>query len=164
MNPWLILAAVLAIGAAGGAGYYKGNSDGQAKVQAAWDAERIKQEEAYAKALQESIEKQQALQMGADQLRQEADREKRELAARNTALTNSLRNRPERPTVEVGALRDPAGARPSGCTPRELYRQDSEVVVGLAREADEVLIALKQCYAQYDAVRLKLGGGATAGK
>jgi hypothetical protein len=38
------------------------------------------------------------------------------------------------------------------------------VVVGLAREADEVLIALKQCYAQYDAVRLKLGGGATAGK
>ncbi len=164
MNPWLILAAVLAVGAAGGAGYVKGRGDGQAKVQAAWDAERIQQQEAHNQALRESIEKQQALQLGADQLRQEADREKRELAARNTALTNSLRNRPERPTAEVGALRNATGAGSGGCTPRELYRQDSEVVVGLAREADEVLIALKQCYAQYDAVRLKLGGGATAGK
>ena len=164
MNPWLILAAVLAVGAAGGAGYVKGRGDGQAKVQAAWDAERIQQQEAHNQALRESIEKQQALQLGADQLRQEANREKRELAARNTALTNSLRNRPERPTTEVGAVRNAAGAGSGGCTPRELYRQDSEVVVGLAREADEVLIALKQCYAQYDAVRLKLGGGATAGK
>lgn len=164
MNPWVILAAVLAIGAAGGAGYYKGSGDGRAVVQAQWDAERIKQEEAYAKALRESIDKQQALQLGADQLRQEATREKRDLVARNTALVNSLRDRPERPTTQVGAVRDPAGAGSGGCTPRELYRQDSEVVVGLAREADEVLIALKQCYAQYDAVRLKLGGGATAGK
>jgi len=164
VNPWLILAAVLAVGAAGGAGYVKGRGDGQAKVQSAWDAERIQQQEAHNQALRESIEKQQALQLGADQLRQEADREKRELAARNTALTNSLRNRPERPTTEVGAVRNAAGAGSGGCTPRELYRQDSEVVVGLAREADEVLIALKQCYAQYDAVRLKLGGGATAGK
>jgi len=163
VNPWLILAAVLAVGAAGGAGYVKGRGDGQAKVQAAWDAERIQQQEAHNQALRESIEKQQALQLGADQLRQEANREKRELAARNTALTNSLRDRPERPT-EIGAMRNAAGAGSSGCTPRELYRQDSEVVVGLAREADEVLIALKQCYAQYDAVRLKLGGGATAGK
>jgi uncharacterized membrane protein len=164
VNPWLILAAVLAVGAAGGAGYVKGRGDGQAKVQAAWDAERIQQQEAHNQALRESIEKQQALQLGADQLRQEANREKRELAARNTALTNSLRDRPERPTTEVGAVRNAAGAGSGGCTPRELYRQDSEVVVGLAREADEVLIALKQCYAQYDAVRLKLGGGATAGK
>ena len=164
MNPWLILAAVLAVGAAGGAGYVKGRGDGQAKVQAAWDAERIQQQQAHNKALQESIEKQQALQLGADQLRQEADREKRELAARNTALTNSLRSRPERPTTEAGAVSGASGAGSGGCTPRELYRQDSEVVVGLAREADEVLIALKQCYAQYDAVRLKLGGGATAGR
>jgi hypothetical protein len=164
VNPWLILAAVLAVGAAGGAGYVKGRGDGQAKVQAAWDAERIQQQEAHNQALRESIEKQQALQLGADQLRQEADREKRELAARNTALTNSLRNRPERPTTEVGAVRNAAGAGSGGCTPRELYRQDSEVVVGLAREADEIRLALKQCYAQYEAVRLKLSAGATAGK
>jgi hypothetical protein len=164
MNPWLILVAVLAVGAAGGAGYVKGSGDGQAKVQAAWDAERIQQQEAHARALQESIEKQQALQLGADQLRQEADREKRELAARNTALTNSLRNRPQRPVVQAGAVPGAAGAGSGGCTPGELYREDSEVVVGLAREADEIRFALKQCYAQYEAVRLKLSAGATAGK
>jgi alpha-D-ribose 1-methylphosphonate 5-triphosphate synthase subunit PhnG len=57
MNPWLILAAVLAIGSAAGTGYYKGREAGQAKVQAAWDAERLQQQEAHNKALQESIDK-----------------------------------------------------------------------------------------------------------
>ena len=164
MNPWLILAAVLAVGAAGGAGYYKGHGDGKATVQAEWDAERIKQQEAHAKAVQESIEKQQALQADADQLRQEKDRETRDLLARNAALNNSLRNRPQRPVVQAGAVPSAAGAGSGGCTPGELYREDSEVVVGLAREADEIRLALKQCYAQYEAVRLKLSAGATAGK
>jgi hypothetical protein len=163
MNPWLILAVVLAIGSAAGTGYYKGREAGQAQVQAAWDAERLQQQEAHNKALRESIEKQQALQLGADQLRLEKDRETRELAARNTALVNSLRSRPERPTA-AGAVSGAAQSGAGGCTPRELYRQDSEVVVGLAREADEIRLALKQCYAQYEAVRTKLGGGATAGK
>lgn len=164
MNPWLILAAVLAIGSAAGTGYYKGRQAGQAQVQAAWDAERLQQQEAHSKALRESIEKQQALQLGADQLRQEKDRETRELAARNTALVNSLRYRPERPATAAGTVSGAAQPGAGGCTPRELYRQDSEVVVGFAREADELAIALKQCYAQYEAVRIKLGGGAAAGR
>ena len=164
MNPWLILAAVLMIGGAAGTGYYKGREAGQAQVQAAWNAERLQQQEAHNKALQESIHTQQALQLGADQLRQETDRERRDLLARNTALSNSLRHRPERPTTAAGAVSGAAQSGAGGCTPRELYRQDSEVVVGLAREADELTIALKQCYAQYETVRTKLGGGATAGK
>ena len=151
MNPWVILGFVLAVGAAAGGGYYKGNSAGKAEVKAEWDAERLQQQEAHNKALRESIERQQALQLGADQLRQEKDRETRELAARNTALVNSLRSRPERPTT-TGAMSGAAQSGAGGCTPRELYRQDSEVVVGFAREADEIRIALKQCYAQYDAV------------
>ncbi len=153
MNPWLILAAVLAVGAAGGAGYYKGHGDGKATVQAEWDAERIKQQAEHAKALQASIEKQQAIQADADHLRQEKDRETRDLLARNTALNNSLRNRAERPTTETGAVPGATGTGSGGCTPRELYRQDSEVVVRLAGEADEIRIALKQCYAQYEALR-----------
>lgn len=164
MNPWMILAAVLAIGAAAGTGYVKGTSNGKAIVKAEWDAERIQQQEAHAKAVQEAIEKQQAIQADADQLRQEKDRETRDLLDRNAALTNSLRSRPQRPTVQAGAVPGAAGAGSGGCTPRELYREDSEVVVGLAREADEIRLALKQCYAQYEAVRAKLGAGATAGK
>jgi hypothetical protein len=153
MNPYLIIGVIIAIGAAAGGGYYKGNTDGRMAIQSQWDAERIKQQEAYARALQEAAERQQALQVGADKLRQEKDRETRELAARNTALTNSLRDRPERPTAQGGTLSGASGAGPSGCTPRELYRQDSEVVVRLAGEADEIRIALKQCYAQYEALR-----------
>jgi hypothetical protein len=153
MNPYLIIGVIIAIGAAAGGGYYKGNTDGRMAIQSQWDAERIKQQEAYARALQEAAERQQALQVGADKLRQEKDRETRELAARNTALTNSLRDRPERPTAQGGTLSGASGAGSSGCTPRELYRQDSEVVVRLAGEADEIRIALKQCYAQYETLR-----------
>lgn len=164
MNPYFLAGAVIAVVVAGGAGYVKGTSHGKMVVQAEWDAERIKQQEAHAKAVQESIEKQQALQADADQLRQEKDRETRDLLARNAALNNSLRDRPQRPVVQTGAVPGAAGAGSGGCTPGELYREDSEVVVGFAREADEIRLALKQCYAQYEAVRLKLGGGATAGK
>ena len=66
MNPWLIIGVILAIGAAAGGGYYKGNEDGRMAIQSQWDAERIKQQEAYARALQEAAEKQQTLQAGAD--------------------------------------------------------------------------------------------------
>jgi len=164
MNPYFLVGALIAVAVAGGAGYVKGTAHGKAVVQAEWDAERLRQQEAHTKALQESIQKQQALQADADQLRQEKDRETRDLLARNTALNNSLRDRPQRPTTVASAVPSTASAGSSGCTPRELYREDSEVVVGLAREADEIRLALKQCYAQYEAVRLKSGGGAAAGK
>jgi hypothetical protein len=152
MNPYMILMAVLAVGIATAGGYFKGEKDGSAAVYAEWDAERLKQQEAHNKALQEAIERQQRLQMGADKLRQEKDRETRDLVARNTALANSLRNRPERPT-QTSTVSNPSGTGSSACTARELYREDSEVVVRIAREADEVRVALKQCYAQYDQVR-----------
>jgi hypothetical protein len=153
MNPWIILGFVLAIAASGSAGYYKGDENGQLKVQALWDAERIKQQEQHARALQEAAEKQQGLQLGADMLRQEKDREYKKVVDTNRVLFNSLRERPSRPTADSGALPDTSGARPSGCTPRELYREDSEVVVELARQADEIRVALKQCYAQYETLR-----------
>lgn len=153
MNPWIILGFVLAIAASGSAGYYKGDENGQLKVQALWDAERIKQQEQHARALQEAAEKQQGLQLGADMLRQEKDREYKKVVDTNRVLFNSLRERPSRPTADSGALPDTSSARPSGCTPRELYREDSEVVVELARQADEIRIALKQCYAQYETLR-----------
>lgn len=153
MNPWIILGFVLAIAASGSAGYYKGDENGQLKVQTLWDAERIKQQEQHARALQEAAEKQQGLQVGADMLRQEKDREYKKVVDTNRLLFNSLRERPSRPATDGSALPNTAGVGPSGCTPRELYREDSEVVVELARQADEIRIALKQCYAQYETLR-----------
>jgi hypothetical protein len=153
MNPWLILGAVLAIGAAAVGGYYTGRDSGMAEVQQAWDKEKTAQYAQYAKAMEESVEIQQQLQMGADKLRQEKDREIRDIAARNTALANSLRDRQSRPAADPSAVSSATGVRQGACTARDLYREDSEVVVRIAREADELLVALKQCYAQYDAVR-----------
>ena len=153
MNPWMILAAVVAVGVAAAGGYYQGSQDGKAEVQQAWDKEKAAQYAQYAKAMEESVEVQQNLQMGADRMRQEKDREIRDITARNTALANSLRDRQSRPATPAGAVPSAAGVGPSACTGKELYREDSEFLVRLGREGDELRIALKQCYAQYEAAR-----------
>jgi len=154
MNPWVILGFVLAIGAAAGGGYYQGNTAGKAVVQQAWDKEKAEQYAAYAKGQEEARKREQDMQEAADRLRREKDRETRELAARNTALVNSLRDRNERPT-QNGTVSGATGVGSSGCTGKELYRPDSEFLVRLAGEADELRFALKQCYTQYNAIRQK---------
>ena len=155
MNPWLILGFVLAVAAAGGAGLYQGHEMGMAEVQQKWDKERAAQEAEYAAAQAAAREKEQALQAGADQLRQEKDREIRNLNARATALSNSLRDRQERPTAEASAVPSTTDARPAatGCTGKELYRPDGEFLAREAARGDELRILLKQCRDQYEALR-----------
>mgnify|MGYP006280939373 CR=1 FL=1 len=97
MNPWVILAFVLAIGAAAGGGYYKGNSAGKAEVHAEWAKEKAEQYAAYAKGQEEARAREQEMQAAADKLRREKDAEIKNINARATALANSLRNRQERP-------------------------------------------------------------------
>ena len=150
MNPYLVLVGVAAVSIFGGLSYYKGYEGGQEAVQQAWDKEKAETAAAYNKALQEAVERQQQLQMGADKLRQEKTRETRDLLARNTALANSLR---DRQTRSSGAVPSASSAGSSACTGKELYREDSEFLVRLGREGDELRIALKQCYAQYNQVR-----------
>jgi Protein of unknown function (DUF2514) len=154
MNPWLILAFVLAVGAAAGGGYYKGNSAGKSEVQQQWDKEKADQYAAYAKGQEEARQREQALQANADKLRREKDAEIRNINARAAALTNSLRDRQTRPT-EASAVSSASGARPTGCSGKELYREDGAFLVGLAAEADGLKAALDQCYRQYDAARQK---------
>jgi len=157
MNPWVILGFVLAVGAAAGGGYYQGNEAGKAKVQQQWDKEKAEQYAAYAKGQEEARKREQEMQEAADKLRKEKDRETRELTARNTALANSLRDRQARP-AETNTVSSTASVGSGGCTGKELYRPDSEFLVRIAGEADELRLALKQCYAQYEAVRDKLKG------
>ena len=155
MNPWLILGFVLAVAAAGGAGLYQGHELGMAEVQQKWDKERAAQEAEYAAAQAAAREKEQALQAGADQLRQEKDREIRNLNARATALSNSLRDRQERPTAEASSVYSTTDARPAatGCTGKELYRPDGEFLAREAARGDELRILLKQCRDQYETLR-----------
>ena len=154
MNPWLIVGVALAVATAGGAGMYQGRELGMAKVQQEWDKERSIQEAAYAQAQAEARAKEQKLQANADVIRQEKDREIRNLNARATALTNSLRDRSERPTTEASALPITAsnGSTPAGCTGKELYRPDGEFLAREAARGDELRILLKQCRDQYEAL------------
>lgn len=155
MNPWLILGFVLAVAAAGGAGLYKGHDLGMAEVQQKWDKERAAQEAEYAAAQAAAREKEQELQANADQLRKEKDREIRDLNARAAALTNSLRDRPTRPTAEASALPSTASAgyAPASCTGAGLSREDAEFLAREAARADELRSSLRQCLAQYQAIR-----------
>jgi hypothetical protein len=153
MNPYFIAGSVLAVVFAYGAGHWQGDDAGQAKVQAKWDKEKAKQMAEYAENMRLAREKEQALQQGANNLREEKDREIRNINARATALSNSLRDRPDRPTTQSGAVSSTSSAGQSGCTGKELYREDGAILVGIAREADELRIALKQCYAQYETLR-----------
>jgi hypothetical protein len=155
MNPWLILGFVLAVGAAGGVGYLKGDSAGQAAVQQRWDQERAQQAEAHAMAMEAARQKEQELQSKADQIRKDKDREIRDVNARATALANSLRVRPERPAPDASPVPGTAstGPAPAGCSGPELFRQDAELLVREAERGDQLRAALKQCYAQYESLK-----------
>jgi hypothetical protein len=152
MNPYFIAGSVLAVVFAYGAGHWQGDDAGQAKVQAKWDKEKAKQMAEYAENMRLAREKEQALQQGANNLREEKDRELKKVADTNRILLGSLRNRPER-AAEGSPVSSTASAGQSGCTGKELYREDGAILVGIAREADELRIALKQCYAQYETLR-----------
>jgi Tfp pilus assembly protein PilX len=157
MNPWLIVGFVLAIAGSFVGGYYKGNSAGMAKVQQQWDNEKAVQYEAYAQAQEAAREKEQSLQAQADRLREEKDNEIRNLNARATALSNSLRDRPSRtPTVASTVSSSTGLSCPTlTCTGAELSREDGEFLAGEAARAEEARTLLKQCYDQYNAVRQK---------
>jgi len=157
MNPWLIVGFVLAIAGSFVGGYYKGNSAGMAKVQQQWDNEKAVQYEAYAQAQEAARAKEQNLQIQADRLREEKDNEIRNLNARATALTNSLRDRPSRTTTVASTVSSSTGLScPTlTCTGAELSREDGEFLAGEAARADEARTLLKQCYDQYNAVRQK---------
>ena len=151
MNPWFLLGATLAVAAASGVAFYKGIGHGRAEVQQQWDHEKADMLAKHAENVEKAREKEQNWQQAADSLRQEKDREIKNLNARATALANSLRDRPTRPADESG-VPPAASTGQSGCTARELFREDAEVAIRFAREADELRAALKQCYTQYEAV------------
>lgn len=153
MNPWVILGFVLAVGAAAGGGYYKGNSAGKAEVQADWAKEKAEQYAEYAKGQEAARAREQEMQQAADKLRREKDAQIRDINARATALTNSLRDRQERPSKD-GSMSGTARSC-SGASGAELAKGDGEFLAGYSADAARLQAALDQCVKQYNAVRQK---------
>ena len=151
MNPYFIAGSVLAVVFAYGAGHWQGDDAGQAKVQAQWDREKAKQMAEYAENMRLAREKEQALQQGANNLREEKDRELKKVADTNRILLGSLRNRPERP-AEGSAVSSAAGAC-SGATGAQLAKGDAEFLAGYSADAASLKAALDQCVKQYESLR-----------
>jgi len=152
MNPYFIAGSVVAVVLAYGVGHWQGDDAGQAKVNAQWDKERAEQMAAFAEAQRQAREKEQALQQGADNLRMEKEREIKNINARATALANSLRERPDRPTTESGAMSGSACAC-SGASGAQLARGDGEFLARYSADAARLSIELDKCVKQYEAVR-----------
>lgn len=150
MNPYFLLGAVLAVSIAGGAGYYKGDEAGQAKVQAEWNIEKARLAEEYAKNLEVQREKEREAQVAADKTREQKDHEIREANARNTALVNSLRDRPERP--KDGGVSQTAGAC-SAATGAQLARGDGEFLARYSSDAARLQSELAHCVTQYNQIK-----------
>jgi hypothetical protein len=151
MNPYFIAGSVMAVVLAYGVGHWQGDDAGQAKVQSQWDKEKAKQMAEYAAAQDAARAKEQSLQANADKLREDKNRELAKLSDTNRTLLNSLRNRPS--SSETSSLSSTASSGQGGCSGKNLYRESAEDIVKLATDADELRIALKQCYAQYDSLR-----------
>ena len=151
MNLYFIAGSVLAVVFAYGAGHWQGDDAGQAKVQAQWDREKAKQMAEYAENMRLAREKEQALQQGANNLREEKDRELKKVADTNRILLGSLRNRPERP-AEGSAVSSTASAC-SGATGAQLAKGDAEFLAGYSADAASLKAALDQCVKQYESLR-----------
>lgn len=143
----IVVTIVLALCAAL-AGYGYGHEHGVAKVQAQWNTEKA----AVAVAQRD---KEAELQAGMDKLRKEKNNELARLNRHVRALSDSLRDRPERPAVPASAS---AGDGASGCTGAGLYKPDGEFLVGESARADTLRLALITCQKAYqDAVDKSAG-------
>lgn len=130
------LAAVL-VTAVYGTGYEYGRLD----VQHKWDTEK-------ASLVTAQREKEALLQASMDKLRTEKNRETAKLQRTVAALTDSLRDRPERPASGASAT---VGDGASGCTGAELYKPDGTFLVGESARADQIRLALITCQDAYQA-------------
>ena len=155
MNPWFLLAMLVALLSASGIGYWRGDRAGRAEIQQQWDHEKADLLVKHTEAVNQAREKEQNWQQAADNIRQEKDREIRNINARAAALSNVVRQRQDRPSADASAATQTAGSgqTSAGCTGAELYKPDGEFLVREAARADEIRAALKQCYAQDEAVR-----------
>jgi hypothetical protein len=122
---------------------YQGYENGKQSVQAKWDTEK-------AAIVTAQREKEAELQVNMDKLRKEKNNELARLNRHVRALSDSLRNRPERPAVPASASAGDAGR---WCSGPQLYRDDAAVAIAEAERADRIRLQLIQCQTAYEKAR-----------
>lgn len=139
MRAWIIAVWLAAVIAGHFAAYKNGYVRGSDHVQAKWDAEKTA-------TVIAQRDKEAALQASMDKLREEKNRETAKLQRTVAALTDSLRNRPERPAVPASAADGDAGG---WCSGPKLYREDAAVAISESERAEKIRLQLIQCQKMY---------------
>ena len=127
---------------------YQGYEYGRQNVQAKWDTEK-------AATVIAQREKETELQSSMDKLRTEKNRELARLNTTVRRLSDSLRSRPERPTMPTSASAGDAGG---WCSGTGLYKSDGEFLIGEAARAAATRLALINCQKAYQAAVDKSAG------
>lgn len=152
---WALIAVIASVIGLGYWGYTTIYNNGADSVQVKWDAEKKDRAEAQLAAIE---------LINADSRNLQAQAEAREraknakIASLDTALKSaiaSLSNRPSRPADSGSDVPSPAASGESApsCTGARLYRDDSELLTRLAKDATELREGLATCYEAYDAAK-----------
>lgn len=168
MQIQLLIAALVAAFSFGGGWTVKGwkvdsqleRKDAQiAKINADYDAERLKAQEQLALAVQNNRQAEQHLQAVADQERAKANEQINVVSRRADSLAVRVRNAEAAAAtarlVSASAKTACAGQATIRSDGAELLRPLGSADVLEAERADKIRIALGACYATYDAARTK---------
>ncbi len=158
-SPWLLLAAVLAIGGAYVAGEVEGDDEGSARVQQAWDRSDKLASDTRARRIEANRTKEQGLQANADNEREKQYAETKRLAAGLDAALRELQHRPARPSgLKPSDVPQVAGVAGDvrGCTGADLYRDDAGFLARYSHAARVILAERDTCRRLYNEAREKL--------
>ena len=138
--------------------YNAGYRAGESKIQAKWDAEVSAMALAQAAELERAMAKTAELQAQVQQITRSHRNEIARINARHAAAIDGVRDRPERP--DSGGVPEGAsvGTGSAGCTGAELYRPDAEFLIGIARDADRLRLALAACIAHSREIERAVNG------
>ena len=140
-NPWIILAAIIALGGS----WTLGNWHGHRTEATTWKA-RIEKERADAVTAALNIERKQ--QKAVNDALQKQNVDLRTINDRLAGDVERLRQRPERPA----RMPEAADTRCQGASGAELSRSDAQFLARLAARADRLRAALIACYAYADSI------------
>lgn len=133
-------------------------TDVKLKVQAAESAVRLEMTQQYNKRTTElkdsAVKTQTELQNTVTKQQKEHNAKVHNLNLRIADLSNSLSDRPKRPSSDSSIPGDTQdGTCTAGCNGQGLYQDDAKFLGWYAGQAEELKEGLIQCYRQYDTVK-----------
>jgi hypothetical protein len=137
--------------------YKRGEQSGITQIQTLWDAERLVVSQAIATELERVRTVETNLRTTLDKQRKEYQYENDRLSVLYQSALSSLSDRPSREdSGSVSEGSNTGTGHSNGCTGAQLYREDAEAALRIARDADKLRLALKACLAHTTEVERQL--------